>query len=62
MHKQLWLEFIEQEDREALWEGFPEAARTEVTQQYARLMAQILAAHVGQAKGEKEARDEPSDA
>ncbi len=62
MHKQLWLEFIEQEDLEALWENFPEAARAEVTQGYARLMAQSLAVNVGQAKLKKEACDEPGDA
>ncbi len=61
MHKQLWLEFIEQEGLEALWEGFPEKAREEVTELYARLMAQSLAAHVGKATLEKEACDEPSD-
>ncbi len=61
MHKQLWLELIEQEGLEALWEGFPEQARTEVTQRYARLMAQMLAARVSQATLEKEACDEPSE-
>ncbi len=54
MQKQQWLEFIEQEDLEALWEGFPEPARTQVTQRYARLMAQMLAARVGKATLEKE--------
>ena len=38
MHK-LWIEFIEQEDWEGLWAGFPEQARSEVTELYARLMA-----------------------
>jgi len=61
MQKQLWLEFIEQENIEALWEGFPETARTQVTQQVARLMAQRLAARVQQAKGAKEVGDEPSE-
>jgi len=61
MPKQLWLEFIEQEGLEALWEGFPETARREVTELYARLMAQRLAARVQQAKGAKEVGDEPSD-
>jgi hypothetical protein len=61
MHKQLWLEFIEQERLEALWEGFPEQARTEVTQRYAQLMGQMLAARVRQARLEKEVCDEPSD-
>ena len=59
MPKQLWLELIEQENVEALWEGFPEKVRSEVTQQYARLMAQRLAARVQQAKGAKEVGDEP---
>jgi hypothetical protein len=61
MPKQLWLELIEQEDIEALWEGFPEEARREVTQQVARLMAQKLAARVQQGKGAKEVGDEPSE-
>ncbi|MFL7811534.1 MAG: hypothetical protein AB8I80_23040 [Anaerolineae bacterium] len=58
MPKQLWLELIEQENLEALWEGFPEEARSEVTQQYARLMAQILAARVRRGKSAKEVGDE----
>jgi hypothetical protein len=61
MPKQLWLELIEQENLEALWEGFPEEARSEVTQQYARLMAQILAARVQRGKGAKEVGDEPGE-
>ncbi len=58
MQKQLRLDLIEQEDIEALWEGFPDQARREVTQQYARLMAQWLAARVQQAK---EVGDEPGE-
>ena len=58
MPKQLWLDLIEQENLEALWEGFPEEARSEVTQQYARLMAQILAARVRRGKSAKEVGDE----
>ncbi len=58
MHKQLRLDLIEQEDIEALWEAFPDQARREVTQQYARLMAQWLAARVQQAK---EVGDEPGE-
>jgi len=58
MQKQLWRDLIEQEDIEALWEGFPDQARREVTQQYARLMAQRLAARVQQAK---EVGDEPGE-
>ena len=50
MRKQMWLEFIEQEGLEALWAGFPEQARSEVTELYARLMAQILAERVSSAK------------
>jgi hypothetical protein len=61
LQRQLWLEFIEQEDWEALWEGFPESARTQVTRQSARLMAQMLAERVGKGALEKEAGDEPSD-
>ena len=62
MPQQLWLEFIEQENIEALWESIPEQARSQVTQQYARLMAQQLAARVQQGKSTKEVGDEPSDA
>jgi len=61
MQEQLWLGFIEQEELEALWEGFPEQARREVTELYARLMAQRLAAHMAKATLEKEACDEPSE-
>ena len=46
MRKQMWLEFIEQEGLEGLWAEFPEQARSEVTELYARLMAQILAERV----------------
>jgi hypothetical protein len=60
MPKQLWLDFIEQENIEALREVFPEKARTQVTQQYAQLMAKRLAARVQQGKGAKEVGDEPS--
>ena len=61
MHKQLWLEFIEQESFEAFREGFPEQARSEVTQQYARLLAQMLAARVSEARAQMERGNEPSD-
>ena len=50
MHKQMWLEFIEREGLEALWAGFPEQARSEVTELYVRLMAQMLAERVSSAK------------
>jgi hypothetical protein len=39
MIRQKQLAFLEQEGHEALWERFPELARQEVTQHYARLMA-----------------------
>lgn len=39
MIKQRRLAFLETECLEALWERFPEQARREVTQPYARLMA-----------------------
>ena len=39
MIKQRRLAFLEQEDLETLWEQFPQPAREEVTQHYARLMA-----------------------
>jgi len=60
MPEQKWLAFIEEERLTALWEGFPEAARREVTERYARLMAQMLAARVRKATGVKEASDEPN--
>ncbi|MCA1851668.1 MAG: hypothetical protein LC647_04550, partial [Beggiatoa sp.] len=50
MGKQMWLEFIEREGLEALWASFPEQARSEVTELYARLMAQMLAERVSSAK------------
>ena len=58
MHKQMWLEFIEREGLEALWAGFPEEARSEVTELYARLMAQILAERVRGVYSAKEVCDE----
>jgi hypothetical protein len=61
MPEQRWLAFIEEEGLEGLWEGFPEPARREVTQRYARLMAQMLAARVRKATGVQEASDEPND-
>ena len=61
MQKQLWRDLIEQEDIEALWEGFPDQARRQLTQQYAWLMAQRLAARVQQAKAAKEVGDEPGE-
>ncbi len=39
MVKQMWLAFLERDSLEPLWETFPEPARREVTQHYARLMA-----------------------
>jgi hypothetical protein len=61
MHKQLWLECIEQEeDAHSLWERFPEQARAELTQQCARLMPQWLVRQVQQAKRMQEVGDEPS--
>ena len=39
MIKQRRLAFLDQEDLETLWERFPQPARAEVTQHYARLMA-----------------------
>jgi hypothetical protein len=50
MRKQMWIEFIEQERLERLWAGFPEQARREVTELYARVMAQILTERVISAK------------
>ena len=39
MHRQKTLPLDGQESLDALWEGFPEESRREVTRLYARLMA-----------------------
>ena len=64
MDKQRHLAIFEQASLEVLWERFPESAREEVTQQYARLMArasveQIRALRANENK--REMGDESSD-
>lgn len=58
MFKQKWLGFIEAERLERLWEEFPEPARREVTQHYARLMARKAVQRIRALKDEQEAGDE----
>ncbi len=56
MFKPRCLELFEEEGLERLWEGFPEAARAEVTAHYARLMAQRVRA----LRKPQEVGDEPN--
>lgn len=58
MFKQRWLEFIETERLERLWEAFPEPARRDVTQHYARLMARKTVQRIQALKKKQEAGDE----
>jgi len=63
MDKQRWLDFVQQELLEALWERFPEEARGEATRHYARLMARMLAGRVHFARHghTQEESDDPRD-
>ena len=61
MFKQRRLEFVEEEWLEALWERFPEPARGEVTEQYARLMARTLVQRIRMLRTKQEAGDEPNE-
>ena len=54
MSKQRWLDFVQQEFLEAVWDRFPEEARREVTEHYARLMARMLAERVQTQRHEQE--------
>ncbi len=60
MPKQRRLRFLEQEFLETLWDGFPAAARHEVTAQYARLIARQFAERVRAEHPSKEVPDEPT--
>jgi hypothetical protein len=60
MVKQQWLAFLEEERLERLWEGFPEQARREVTEHYARLMARAALARIRALRKSPEVGDEPS--
>ena len=59
MFKQRRLAFIEEGQLERLWTEFPEQARSEVTQHYARLMARTAVQRVRQLREKQEAGNEP---
>ena len=59
MPKQQRLVFIEEEQLGTLWKAFPEAARSEVTQHYARVMARTAVQRIRQLQTRQEADDEP---
>ncbi len=59
MFKQRRLMFIEETQLETLWEAFPESARSEVTQHYARLMARTAVQRIRQLREKQEADNEP---
>lgn len=58
MFKQRQLAFIEEGQLERLWTEFPEQARSEVTQHYARLMARMAVQRIGQLTEKQEAGNE----
>ena len=58
MVKQTELAFVEREVLEQLWERFPEQARGEVTQQYARLMARASVRRIRALRTNREVGDE----
>ncbi len=60
MFKQRQLAFIEEGQLERLWKEFPEQARSEVTQHYARLMARTAVQRIRQFRERQEADDESS--
>ncbi len=60
MYEQRWLAFVEQESLEALWEGFPEEARRELTQQVAQLLTRMRRAPRSEPEPTQEACDEPN--
>ena len=64
MIKQRRLAFLETECLETLWEQFPEQARREVAQHYARLMARASVERIQALKANqknREVSDESSD-
>ena len=64
MIKQRGLAFLETESLETLWEQFPEPARREVTQHYARLMARASVERIRALRTDEtkqEVSDESSD-
>jgi len=60
MVKQQGLAFLEEERLERLWDGFPEPARREVMQQYARLMARAAVERIRAQRRQAEGSDEPN--
>jgi len=58
MVKQQWLAFLEEERLERLWDGFPEPARHEVVQQYARLMGRAAVERIRALTRQAEGSDE----
>lgn len=56
MHRQRWLEFVQQELLETLWDQFPEEARRQSTEHYARLLVRMLAKRL-----EEQRSKEPTD-
>ena len=60
MAKQRWLAFLEEEYLERLWDGFPEPARHEVVQQYARLMGRAALERIRALTRQAEGSDEPN--
>ena len=61
MFKQRRLMFIEEAQLERQWETFPESAKSEVTQHYARLMARASVQRIRALKADREVSDEPND-
>lgn len=61
MFKQKWLEFLERQSLEELWEQFPEPARRDVTHHYARLMARASVRRIRALRKHREVGDEPND-
>ncbi len=59
MFKQQRLAFTEEAQLETLWKAFPEPARLEVTQHYARLMARTAVQRIRQLREKQEADNEP---
>lgn len=59
MVKQKCLDLFEEAGLEKLWEGFPEAARAEVTAHYARLMAHRAVQGLRALRTPEEVGDEP---
>lgn len=59
MFKQMRLELLEEEHLDRLWAGFPEAAKHELTQQLARLIARTAVQRIRALRNKQEVGDEP---